>query len=147
MPGVLFFVSELFFVLSWGTQGVLIIYIISKIIEQKSNWIHNAESLYTSQRKFKKVSYLIFFFLMMISVRSFDINNENCFSCLQRWYKYNVIVSIVTFIGYIVVKILCSVYKTEKYYEPTIKSFVNQKMFSVILTIIVCSFMATILRP
>lgn len=146
MPGILFFVAKLFFFLSWGIQGALIIYLISKVCTQQSNWIGNAENLYVSQNKLRKVGYLIFAFLILISVKNFEVGNEPCFLSLSRWYKSNAIIGIITFCSYIIIKVLCYIYKTEKYYESSIKSFTNSKMFKTILSIIVCFLMSKIVH-
>lgn len=62
MPSIMFFVAKLFFFLSLGIQGALIIYLISKVCTQQSNWIGNAENLYVSQKNTKSRLFDFYFF-------------------------------------------------------------------------------------
>ena len=147
MPSMMFFLSKLFFVLSWVVQITLLIYLTSKILGQQSGWIENVETLYISQKNLKKVAYLIFLFLILISIWDFDINDENCFLCLSRWYKYNAIFGIVSLCGYVINKVLSFVYKTEKYYEVNIKTFLNNVILKTLLSIVIYLFMSRIIYP
>ncbi len=147
MPQILFCFSKVFFILAWVVHTATILYFFLKIVTQEANWVENASNLFETQKNIKSTAYIIFFFIILISVWSFKINNKDCFICLSKWYTYNYIVEIIFLIAYLISIIMSLVYKTDKYYDPNAKTFLLKSMFKIFFSILFCFFMSNILMP
>ncbi len=147
MPEKLFFFSKVFFILAWIVHTGTILYSFFKVITQKTNWVENASNLFDAHKKLKSTAFIVFLFIILISIWSFRINNKDCFVCLSKWYKYNAVVGIIFLIAYFIIIIISLVYKTNKYYDQNAKAFLKKSMFKTLLSILMCFFMSNILMP
>lgn len=148
MPGIILFLAKVLFIVAWIIQFLLILYSIGKIISQTSDsWVENSKVLFNSHKKLKTSAFLCFLFLILISVVDVKLNNKSCFSYLSRWYKYNSNIGVITLMGYIIVKIIGAIYKTDKFYDSTFKNTFNNFIFRTIMSIIMCLFMSRLLLP
>lgn len=148
MPSIILLVAKVLFIIAWIIQLVLVVYSIGKIINQTpDSWVENSKLLFDSSKKIKNAAFLCFVFLVLISVIDIKIDNESCFLYLSRWYKYNANIGIVNLIGYIIVKIIGTIYKTDKYYDSSFKTTFNNFIFRTIMSVMVCLFMSRLLLP
>lgn len=147
MPEKLFCLSKIFFILAWIVHTGTILYSLIKVVTQETNWVENANNLFDAQKKLKSTAFLLHFFIILISIWSFKINDKDCFVCLSRWYRYNAIVGSIFLITYLIVIIMSLVYKTDKYYDQNAKTFLKKSILKTFLSIIICFFMSNLLMP